>query len=95
MVAPGIEAALTAAFGDALRRGAESIMVAGGAELYAQTMPLAEQLDITYVHRAADGDVYFPVIDRRIWQEVAHEEHAAAAGDDAAFAFVSYRRAAS
>jgi dihydrofolate reductase len=95
VVASGIEAALTVASGDALRRGAESIMVAGGAELYAQTMPLAEQLDITYVHRAADGDVYFPVIDRRIWQEAAREEHAAATGDDAAFAFVTYRRAAS
>jgi hypothetical protein len=26
----------------------------GGAELYAQTMPLARQLDITYVRRAVD-----------------------------------------
>jgi dihydrofolate reductase len=95
VVAPSLDAALAVAHGDALRRGAESIMVAGGAELYAQTLPLAEQLDITYVHRAADGDVYFPVIDRRIWQEAARQEHAAAAGDDAAFAFVTYRRAAS
>src|SRR6201998_4455865 len=80
VVAPSLDAALAVAHGDALRRGAESIMVAGGAELYAQTLPLAEQLDITYVHRAADGDVYFPVIDRRIWQEAARQEHAAAAG---------------
>ena len=95
VVAPSIEAALTVACGDALRRGAERIMVAGGAELYAQTMPLAERLDITYVHRAVDGDAFFPAIDRGIWHEAARDEHAAAAGDDVPFAFVTYRRAAS
>ena len=51
----------------------------GGAELYAQTMPLARQLDITYVRRAVDGDAYFPAIDRSIWHETAREEHAAPA----------------
>jgi dihydrofolate reductase len=91
VVAPSIEAALAVARGDALRRGAESIMVAGGAELYAQTMPLAERLDITYVHRAADGDAYFPTIDRSVWRETVREDHAAGAGDDAAFAFVTFR----
>ena len=95
VVAPSVEAALTVARGDALRRGAERIIVAGGADLYAQTMPLAERLHITYVHRAVDGDVYFPAIDRSVWHETAREEHAAAAGDDAAFAFVTYRRTAS
>ena len=95
VVAPSVEAALTVAQGDALRRGAECIVVAGGADLYAQTMPLAERLHITYVHRAVDGDAYFPAIDRGLWQETARDEHAAAAGDDAAFAFVTYQRAAS
>jgi dihydrofolate reductase len=94
-VAPSVQAALTVARGDALRRGAESIIVAGGADLYAQTMPLADRLHITYVHRAVDGDAYFPAIDRSVWQEAARDEHTAAAGDDAAFAFVIYRRAAS
>ena len=95
VVAPSVEAALTAARGDALRRGAECIIVAGGADLYAQTMPLAERLHITYVHRAVDGDAYFPAIDRGVWHETARDEHAAAAADDAAFAFVIYGRAAS
>jgi dihydrofolate reductase len=48
---------------------------------------------MTYIHRAVDGDAYFPPIDRRIWHEIARDEHAAAAGDDAAFAFVTYERA--
>jgi len=92
VVAPSVETALTVAQGDALRRRAECIIVAGGADLYAQTMPLAERLHITYVHRAVDGDAYFPAIDRSVWLETARDEHAAAAGDDAAFAFVIYQR---
>jgi dihydrofolate reductase len=92
VVAPTVEAALTVAQGDALRRGADCIIVAGGADLYAQTMPLAERLHITYVHRAVDGDAYFPAIDRSVWLETGRDEHAAAAGDDAAFAFVIYQR---
>jgi len=93
VVAPSLEAALAAARGDALRRGTDTIIVAGGAEIYAQAMPLAARLFLTYIHRAVDGDTHFPPIDRRIWQETARNEHAAAAGDDAAFAFVTYARA--
>src|SRR5262245_2162057 len=49
LVAPGIEAALDAARGDALRRGAEAIAVIGGAEIYAQCMAQADRLLITQV----------------------------------------------
>jgi dihydrofolate reductase len=95
LVAASFDAAIAAARGDALRRGVESIIVAGGADIYAQAMPLAARLDITYIHRAVDGDAYFPTIDGRVWHEIARDERAAAADDDAAFAFVTYERAAS
>jgi dihydrofolate reductase len=95
VVAPNLEAALAAAHGDALRRGTDDVIVAGGGDIYAQAMPLAARLHMTYIHRAVDGDAYFPPIDRRVWHEIARDEHAAAAGDDAAFAFVTYERAAS
>jgi dihydrofolate reductase len=93
VVAPSFEAALAAAHGDALRRGTRDIIVAGGGDIYAQAMPLAARLHMTYIHRAVDGDAHFPPIDRRIWHEIARDEHAAAVGDDAAFAFVTYERA--
>jgi len=95
IVAPSLEAALATAHGDALRRGTADIVVAGGGDIYAQAMPLAARLHITYIHRAVDGDAYLPPIDRRIWHEIARDERAAAAGDDAAFTFVTYERAAS
>jgi dihydrofolate reductase len=90
LVAGSLDAAFAAARGDALRRATDEIIVAGGGDIYAQAMPLAARLSITYIHRAVDGDAYFPPIDRRIWREIARDERQAAAGDDAAFAFVTY-----
>lgn len=92
IVAPTLDAALAAALGDALRRGANVIVVAGGAEIYAQAMPFAARLAVTRVHKKIDGDAHFPLIDPKIWRETACEEHARAEGDEAAVAFVNYER---
>ena len=43
--------------------GAEEIIVAGGAEIYAQTMARASRLYITEVALDAVGDTRFPPID--------------------------------
>jgi len=92
VVAPSLEAALTVARGDALRRNSDAVVVAGGAEIYALTLPLASELAITYVHMRVDGDARFPAIDSNIWLETARSEREPAVGDDAAFALVTYRR---
>jgi dihydrofolate reductase len=94
LAAPSLDAALAAAHGDALRRGTDAVVIAGGADIYAQAMPLAARLAVTYIHAAIDGDTYFPTIDARVWRETARDEQAPAGGDDAAFAFVTYERAA-
>src|SRR6476659_9249982 len=73
VVAPGLDAALSAARGDALRRQADAIIVAGGAEIYAQALPFASRLVITRVHRRVEGDTVFPTIDPGIWRETARE----------------------
>jgi dihydrofolate reductase len=71
---------------------AAGIVVAGGAEIYAQAMPLAARLAITHVQKKVEGDTHFPSIDPKIWREIAREAHAPAAEDEAAFAFVNYER---
>jgi dihydrofolate reductase len=92
VVAPSLDAALTAARGDALRRGAGAIIVAGGAEIYAQAMAQATRLAITQVHLRAEGEIRFPAIDATLWHEISRSEHAAADDDDSAYAFVDYER---
>ena len=92
VTAANLAAALATARGDALRRGANAIVVAGGADIYAQTLPLAARLVITEVHKRVDGDSRFPAIDPDRWHQIARIEHAAAAGDETSFAFVTYER---
>lgn len=92
VVAPSLDAAMTAARGDALRRGCDAIVIAGGGEIYAQIMDRATRLAITHVHLRAEGEARFPQIDAREWQEIARSEHPAAADDDTAFAIADYVR---
>lgn len=91
--AANLDAALSSARGDALRRGADAIIVIGGTEIFAQTMPLAERLDITLVHARPAGDTYFPAIDPHVWREVERSEHSAGPQDEAGFAHIGYLRA--
>lgn len=92
LVAPTIEAALTAARGDALRRGVDDIIVAGGGEIYAQALPVASRLVITEVHKKVEGDARFPAIDPQIWCETERKAQQPGAEDEAPFAFVTYGR---
>lgn len=46
----------------------ENIFIIGGGEIYAQSIYLADQLDVTRVHHSFDADVYFPAIDPEIWE---------------------------
>jgi dihydrofolate reductase len=92
VVAPRLDAAIAVARGDALRRGADAVAVVGGADIYAQALPLATRLAVTEVHKRVEGDVRFPRIDPTLWHESARSEHQPAAEDEAAFAFVFYER---
>jgi dihydrofolate reductase len=92
LAATSLDAGFAAARGDALRRAADAIAVAGGADIYVQALPLATRLAITEVHKRVEGDARFPSIDPQVWRETARSEHEPGAEDEAAFAFVTYDR---
>jgi dihydrofolate reductase len=92
VVAPALGVGLAAARGDALRRGVDTVIVAGGADIYAQTMPLADEIALTLVHCRPPGDTLFPAVDPQLWQEVSRVEQPAEPDDSAAFAYVCYLR---
>ncbi|HXW24111.1 MAG TPA: dihydrofolate reductase [Xanthobacteraceae bacterium] len=93
VVAPNLGAALEAARGDALRRNAGAIVVIGGADIYAQTLPIADRLEITLVKARPDGNTRFPPIDPQTWRETGRSEHPPGPDDSAGFAYVTYERA--
>ena len=92
LVAGSIEAALSVARGDALRRGATEIVIIGGADLYRQTRAAADRLVITEVDLQPEGDTIFPPIDPGVWKIVNRQEYAAQPGDDASFTVTTYER---
>jgi len=92
IAAGGIDAALAVARDDALQRGAGEIVVIGGTDIFLQTMPLADRLEITHVHAKPEGDTFFPPIDAKVWRETARSKHPAGPHDEADFSYVTYAR---
>lgn len=74
---------------------ADEAMIIGGAELYAQTLPLVARLYLTYVHTQVTGDAFFPAFDPRDWVESSREDHPADERNPHPYSFVTLRRAAS
>lgn len=93
VVAPDLDRALAAARGDALRRGTDTIAVIGGTDIFVQTMPRADRLEITLIHATPEGDVLFPPIDPKVWRESDRRAHRAGPQDDANYTFITYIRA--
>lgn len=72
--------------------GADSVTVAGGADLYAQTLPLADRIELTQVHAAPEGDAIFPDWDRSAFEATRRESHPRGADDEHAFTFATFSR---
>lgn len=77
-----IEQALKVAHDCARARGADEIMVIGGAEIYAAMMPYAGRLYLTRVHAEPEGDTVMPEIDLSEWTETERSERLKTEGDD-------------
>lgn len=92
VLATSLDAALGFARQDAERRGVDEIMVIGGSDVFAATMPMASRLEITHVHASPVGDALFPPIDPAIWRETYRIEHPAGPDDSASFAVTAYVR---
>jgi dihydrofolate reductase len=91
-VAGDVDAALKLAAAAARAEGADEIVVAGGGEIYAQTIGRASRLHLTEVDLEPAGDAHFPPIDPAAWREVSRTKGERSPRDDADFAFVEYER---
>ena len=90
LVAGDVDEALAEAAASAA--GADEIVVAGGGEVYAQTIGRASRLHLTEVDLAPLGDARFPPIDRAEWRELSRQKGERGPRDEADFAFVEYER---
>ncbi len=63
--------------------------IIGGAQIYAQALPLASRVEVTEIGRDFDGDAHAPQLGPE-WQEVARNRHVGSGG--LPFSFVTYER---
>ncbi|MDO5686665.1 MAG: dihydrofolate reductase [Neisseria sp.] len=73
-----------------LCRDAAEIIIMGGAQIYAQALPLATDLRLTEVDLSVAGDAFFPSLTADAWQEIERSEQVSSNG--IRFALVHYRR---
>jgi dihydrofolate reductase len=59
----------------ALGRGDDEVFVAGGTEIYRQTLPVADRIHLTLIEEDFPGDAYFPEFDPAEWRLVEREDH--------------------
>ncbi len=89
-VVPNLAEAIAAAGLDPRAR-AGAIMVVGGAQIYAEAMPIATRIELTRIHMSPQGDTRFPDPDPGQWREAARIANPAE-GDAPAFDFLTYVR---
>ena len=74
---------------EALARAAEiddEVFVVGGAQVYAEALPFADRLALTFVDAEPEGDTLFPEVDWSAWREVGRR-------DGSGWTHVTYERA--
>lgn len=95
---PGVIGVRTLAAALALPAPAEQpVFVIGGTRMYAEAMPLADDMFLTEIAVDVPGDAHFPPWDRTAFREVSRDRHLGALAADAPpvpFAFVHYERRA-
>lgn len=70
----------------------DKVFIIGGAEIYKQALPLADELLITHVDAMPDGDAFFPPIDPEKWQVISSEHYEKDKNNQYSFDFVVYKR---
>jgi dihydrofolate reductase len=81
--APSLEAALD------LASHHSDVWIIGGAQIYAQALPLAHKVVVTEIDAEFAGDAFAPALDTT-WQEAVRESQTAANG--LRYAFITYLR---
>lgn len=85
IVAHSLEEAIAACADD-------EIFVVGGAQIYAEALPLADTLYVTEIQQEIEGDAHFPEFDRSVWRELTRDKHSQIEPQPLEYHFVTYRR---
>lgn len=65
------------AINTARQEGVETLMIIGGAQIYAQLLHRATDLYLTQVDATIQGDAYFPAVDVNQWSRLSQQDYSA------------------
>jgi dihydrofolate reductase len=85
-------ASLQEALSLAKEQGEEEAFVAGGSEIFALALPIADRLYLTRVHAVTDADVFFPAFELDDWVETRSFYQHADEKNEYAFTFQQLER---
>lgn len=72
---------------------APEVMIIGGAQIYDEAMPLADELLLTRIDAdAPDADVHFPEIDPDVWRPAATDGPHTDPDTGLSYSYITYRR---
>ena len=80
-VAPSIAEAIALGRKLAVQRGADEVVVIGGAEIFRATLAEADRVYLTLVRGSPPGDTYLATFDPAVWAETARERMPQGADD--------------
>lgn len=88
IVVHSMEEALT----ECKKKNEAEVFIIGGADIYRQTIGLADKVYYTKIHHAFDGDAFFPVIDSLQWKLSSKKDVPADAKNKFPFSFCVYEK---
>ena len=71
---------------------AEEVFIIGGAQIYAQALPLADRIYLTVVGKEYEGDTSFPALDLSQWTELWREDYTCGEEFEYPFSFITLDR---
>jgi dihydrofolate reductase len=71
--------------------GDEQASIIGGAQIFGESMDIADRMIVTEIHHTFRCDTFFPPFDPAVWVETAREKHHSEA-NGYGFDFVTYER---
>lgn len=70
----------------------DEIFIIGGAQLFAEAMPLVQQLYLTIIHENFKGDTFFPPLNSAEWRETHREDHEVDEKNIYRYSFITMQR---
>ena len=86
LIAHSLQEAIAACAGD------DETFIVGGADIYSQSLELADKLYITEIRQEVAGDAHFPEFDARAWMEISREVRTQETPQTLEYHFVTYQR---